>query len=210
MNEYSVNCHSSIRVFSLNKTVYFDPYNIEKQTNDADVIFITHPHYDHFSPDDIEKIRNDKTVVVFPQSALKDIKNAGFAKDRMLPVSLDECSNVCGFSFSCVPAYNLNKKFHPKSNGWLGYVVNFGEERVYVAGDTDALSENAGIKCDVAFVPVGGTYTMDYNEAAAFVNALKPKIAVPTHYGSIVGKKSDGESFKANINKDIQVEILIK
>ena len=106
--------------------------------------------------------------------------------------------------------YNVNKQFHQKDNQWVGYIIEIDKTRYYIAGDTDLTPENKQVNCDVAFIPVGGTYTMNYTEAAELVNAIKPKIVVPTHYGDIVGEKDDGEKFKKLLNGNIQCEILIK
>ena len=103
---------------------------------------------------------------------------------------------VKGIKFKTIPAYNVNKQFHPRANEWIGYELNIEGVIYYIAGDTDITEENQKVKCDVAFVPVGGTFTMDYREAAELINKIKPKIAVPTHYGSIVGDKSDGVNFQ--------------
>ena len=210
MNIYSINCHSSIKVVSNGINIYFDPYGIKDDCHDADLIFITHTHYNHFSPEDINRLVKQSTVFICPDSAKKTAQKAGYKNHTIITAKAGERKNALGVEFECVPAYNENKTFHPKSNGWVGYVVNIGGEIIYVAGDTDALSENADIKCDIAFVPVGGTYTMNYSEASEFIKRMKPKIAVPTHYGSVVGKKTDGESFKALVNGETEVKILIK
>jgi len=107
-----------------------------------------------------------------------------------------------------VPAYNEKKKFHPKNAGWVGYIVEMDGWRIYVAGDTDNTKEAQKVKCDVAIVPVGGTYTMDLAEAAALVNTIHPKMAVPSHYGSVAGNETDGDEFAALVSGDIEVKIL--
>ena len=117
---------------------------------------------------------------------------------------------VKGIEFQTIPAYNVNKQFHPKANEWVGYVLKIEGVTYYIAGDTDITEENKKVKCDVAFVPVGGTFTMDYRESAELINEIKPKIAVPTHYGSIVGEKSDGVSFSKLVSPEIEVEVLMK
>lgn len=198
--------HSSIR-FNRKVVIYFDPYKIEKNYNDADVIFITHSHYDHYSEEDIKKVIKDNTIIVAPFDLGKDSE---FKKRNMLLVKPNKSYNVRGLDFKTIPAYNTNKNFHPKYNNWVGYVINVDNTTYYIAGDTDTTPDNKTVKCDVAFVPIGGTYTMDYKEAAEFVNEIKPKIAVPTHYGLICGAKEDGENFAKLLNKNIDCKVYIK
>ena len=208
--DISVNTQNSIRIAG-SATVYFDPLDIKNETHDADWIFITHSHYDHFSPDDIIKIAKDGTRIVCPASmqqnaaALSKVlaENVIFVR----PGDRHDCND--GIAFSAVPAYNIQKPFHPKDNSWCGYVLCMDGEKYYIAGDTDALPENRGIECGWAFIPVGGKYTMDSEEAAGFVNALRPRIAVPVHYGSIVGKKEDGAAFRNLVSRSTEVRILL-
>ena len=116
---------------------------------------------------------------------------------------------VKGITFETVPAYNINKPFHKKADGWVGYKVYF-DQTYYIMGDTDAIEEAKNIKCDYLFIPIGGTYTMDYKEAANLTNIIKPTYVTPIHYGSIVGNKEDGEKFKQLVNQNIIVKILLK
>ena len=199
-----INCHSSIKI-SKGKTIYVDPFKIERDTNDADIVLVTHDHYDHYSPEDIEKINNKETIIVAP----KTVKALSKMKNTVL-VEPNNVYEVKGIKIETIPAYNVNKQFHPKDNQWVGYIIEIENIRYYIAGDTDVTSENKQVNCDVAFIPVGGTYTMNYTEAAELVNAIKPKIVVPTHYGDIVGEKDDGEKFKMLLDEDIECEILIK
>ena len=199
-----INCHSSIKICK-GKTIYIDPFKIEKQSNDADIILVTHDHYDHFSPEDIEKMINNETIIVAPKTA----KSLSKMRNTVL-VEPNNVYEVKGIKIETIPAYNVNKQFHQKDNQWVGYIIEIDKTRYYIAGDTDVTPENKHVKCDVAFIPVGGTYTMNYTEAAELVNAIKPKIVVPTHYGDIVGEKNDGEKFKILLNEDIECEILIK
>ena len=199
-----INCHSSIKI-SKGKTIYVDPFKIEKDTNDADIVLVTHDHYDHFSPEDIEKIINNETIIVAPKIAK--------ALSKMRNTVLVEPNNVYevkGIKIETIPAYNVNKQFHQKDNQWVGYIIEIDKTRYYIAGDTDVTPENKQVNCDVAFIPVGGTYTMNYTEAAELSNEINPNIVVPTHYGDIVGEKDDGEKFKKLLNGNIQCEILIK
>ena len=199
-----INCHSSIKI-SKEKIIYVDPFKIKKDKNDADIVLVTHDHYDHFSPEDIEKIINNETIIVAP----KTVKALSKMRNTVL-VEPNNVYEVKGIKIETISAYNVNKQFHQKDNQWVGYIIEIDKTRYYIAGDTDVTPENKQVNCDVAFIPVGGTYTMNYTEAAELANAIKPKIVVPTHYGDIVGEKDDGEKFKKLLNGNIQCEILIK
>ena len=200
--------HSSIKI-SKNKTIYVDPFNIEKNYNDADIIFITHSHYDHYSEKDIEKVRKENTFFVVPEDVKIELLHKGISNNKIESVKPNQTGEILGIKFEAIPAYNVNKKFHPKENNWVGYIIEIDGTRYYIAGDTDINEDNLKVKCDVCFVPVGGTYTMDYKEAAQFVNQIKPKIAVPIHYGSIVGTMQDAEQFISLLDENIKGEILM-
>ena len=200
---------SSIRI-SKGKMIYFDPFKIDKNYNDADIIFITHDHYDHYSENDIDKVIKQDTVIIAPEELLTKLLKKGYKKDYIVTVEPEKPYMVEGIKFETVPAYNVDKPFHPKENGWVGYIIELDGIRYYIAGDTDITEESKKVKCDVAFVPVGGTFTMDYKEAANLINEIKPKIAVPIHYGSIVGTKEDGINFSKLVNPEIECEILMK
>ena len=209
LENIEVLCHSCIK-FNKEEVIYFDPFKIEKNYNDADLIFITHDHYDHYSEEDIDKVIKERTIIVAPEDMLTKLLKKGFERENILLVEPNEKYRVRGIEFKTIPAYNVNKQFHPKANEWVGYLIELEGITYYIAGDTDITEENKKVNCDVAFVPVGGTFTMDYKEAAELINEIKPKIAVPTHYGSIVGEKSDGVSFSKLVSPEIKVEILIK
>ena len=209
LENIEVLCHSSIRI-NKEKVIYIDPFKIDKNYNDADIIFITHDHYDHYSEEDIDKVKKEDTIIVAPEELLTKLLRKGFRQDYIITVDSDEEDMVEGIKFETIPAYNTNKQFHPKENGWVGYIVEIRGIRYYIAGDTDITEENKKVKCDVAFVPVGGTYTMDFKEAAFLINEIKPKIAVPIHYGSVVGTKQDAEDFKRLLHPEIKCEILMK
>lgn len=201
-------CHSSI-VFNKDKTIYIDPFEIDDCYNDADIIMITHSHYDHYSKKDIQKVVKENTVIIIPNDLLNEVLQSGFKKDNVITVEPNKEYNIYSLKFKTIPAYNVNKKFHPRENNWIGYILEINGTHYYIAGDTDITEENKKVKCDVAFVPVGGTYTMNYKEAANLVNIIKPKIAVPIHYGKIVGTKEDATDFKELLNKDIVCQIMI-
>ena len=201
-------CHSSIK-FEKEQVIYFDPYKINEKYNDADIIFITHSHYDHFSEEDILKVKKEETKIVVPEDLYNKNFELKFDEANILIVKPNEEYEVNNIKFKTIPAYNVNKNFHPKTNNWVGYIITLDNVSYYIAGDTDITEENRKVKCDVAYVPIGGTYTMTAKEAANLVNEIKPKIAVPIHYGLIVGSKEDEEIFKNNVNNDIDVNVLL-
>ncbi|RMF05174.1 MBL fold metallo-hydrolase [Candidatus Woesearchaeota archaeon] len=184
--------HDSFRFDFNGKTIYLDPFNISGNDR-ADLILITHEHYDHCSVKDILPLSDENTVILITpdcQSKLRDFKG------KVVLVEPGKSYNVEGVVVETVPAYNIDKPFHPRENGWVGYILNLGDRRVYHAGDTDKIPEMASLKnIDVALIPVSGTYVMTAEEAAQAVSMFMPKIAVPMHYGSIVGKESDAERF---------------
>lgn len=184
------------------KVIYVDPFQL-KGGEAADIVLITHEHYDHCSPEDVARIRKKDTVVI--GTADVTAKYKGETKT----IKAGDSVTVHGITIQAVPAYNTNKKFHPKASGWVGYVVNMNGKRVYHAGDTDRIPEMESLKdIDVALVPVSGTYVMTAEEAAEAVDRMKPKVAVPIHYGSIVGTKADAERFKNLVKAPTRVEIL--
>ena len=201
--------HSSIRI-NKEKTIYIDPFKIDRNYNDADIVFITHDHYDHYSEEDIDKVINENTTIIIPDELLTKLLRKGINKNAIITVEPNEKYVVQGIKFETIPAYNTNKTFHPKKNGWVGYIIIINGIRYYIAGDTDITEENKKVKCDVAFVPVGGTYTMDFKEAANLINEIKPKIAIPIHYGSIVGTEQDAIDFIRLLHPEIKGIILMK
>lgn len=209
IEDFKVLCHSAIRIVADKKVIYVDPFGIEKRYNDADYICITHAHYDHFSPEDIKRVKNNDSIILITEDIYQDVVKLGFRENRIVIVDPEQKYNIKGLLVETVRAYNINKAFHPKSNNWVGYIFEFGLERVYVAGDTDVTPEILKIKCDLAFLPVGGTYTMDYAEAAKLANVLKPTIVIPIHYGKIVGSIQDAKNFKCLLNNNIECKIMI-
>ena len=200
--------HSSIRIRGDEFTVYIDPFNMKDETKDADFILITHDHYDHFSVEDIKKVANEGTVLAAPVKMAEKAREAAPFVSRICEVEPGKAYNIDGFEFETVPAYNNLKPFHPKSAGWVGYIVNIDGKKIYIAGDTDLTKDNKSVKCDIALVPVGGTYTMDAKKAAELVNCIKPAEAIPTHYGSIVGEEKDAGIFAADVDRKIEVRII--
>lgn len=199
-----INCHSSIKIIG-DKIIYVDPFRIKENKNDADIIFITHDHYDHYSLEDIEKVKKQNTTIVMPEH----IERKDDLKDAVI-VMPNKKYQVEGINVETIPSYNINKPYHPKENNWVGYILNNEGKRIYIPGDTDITEENMKIQCDILFVPIGGTYTMNYKEGAKLTNIIKPKISIPVHYGEIVGRKEDAKEFKKLLEKDIECKILIK
>ena len=201
-----INTQSSIKLV-FDKTIYFDPYKIEENKHDADIIFITHNHYDHMDNESIEKIKNNNTIIVAPKSMEEFIKKIEFKEYIFL--NPNEEINIDCINVRTVPAYNINKTFHPKDNNWLGYIVTYDDVSYYVAGDTDKTNETEKIKCDIALIPIGGHFTMDVNEATELIRIINPKIVIPTHYGSIIGDVGDGKKLKENL-VDTNIEVIEK
>ncbi|MBO5408316.1 MAG: MBL fold metallo-hydrolase [Clostridia bacterium] len=200
----TVNEHSSIRLEG-SKVIYVDPFRIPEYKNDGDIILITHPHYDHFSPEDIEKVAKESTRYVMPKSMKEDAVHAGFSEHQIYLMQPGNILELSGVTIAAVPSYNVGKPMHPKENDWLGYVVTVKEKRIYIAGDCDLMPEESTVSCDVAMLPIGGTYTMNFKEAAECVNRICPSYVIPTHYGTLVGKPEDFDGFKPLVNQEITI-----
>ncbi len=184
-------------------TIYIDPWEVTTE-DPADVIFITHAHYDHFSQDDIEKVRKDDTKIFAPNDVANDLTGDVVA---VQPGDDVQFGRITG---RAVHAYNVVEErleMHPKANKWVGYVLRFGDHTYYHAGDTDHAPELDEVKADVAFLPIGGTYTMDVGEAVGLAKIIRPQVAVPMHYGFVVGTPADAERFAREADP-IKVEIL--
>lgn len=202
LNNISINCQSSIKI-SDGLTIYFDPYDIKEKINNADYIFITHSHWDHFDLDSINNLVNEKTIIIGPSSVIEKLDS----NYKTLEVKPENIYNLNNISFMTVPAYNIDKEYHPKDAGYVGYIVTLNNVTYYIAGDTDVLDELKVIKADVIFLPVGGTYTMTREEAVELANTIKPKYAIPIHYGLAVGDELDAKYFVNNIDKEIESKI---
>lgn len=194
--------HASVRIKG-GKIIYIDPYNLMTEEK-ADLILITHGHYDHFSISDINKIIKPDTKIFATPDCSSKLARIETAKVQI--VSPNQRFTEGEVVIETVPAYNKNKEFHPITNDWVGYIITVSGKRIYHAGDTDFIPEMKNIKADIALLPVGGTYTMNAKEASMAANLIKPKIAIPIHYGSIVGKESDAQDFKEMCK--VKVEIL--
>ena len=205
-DEIRVLTHSSIKI-SGKLTLYFDPFKVADAGHDADIIFITHEHYDHFSPEDIEKVRNASTLFIAPRSMMGKLSDSGIDEDLIEYVEPWDSLEVNGIVIEAVPAYNVLKNFHPRQNCWVGYKVTMDGTSYYVAGDTDINEDVEKIRADVCLLPCGGKYTMDVKEAAMLAGIIKPKLAIPTHYGTVAGDPKDGETFAGLLSGKVDVDI---
>lgn len=191
-----------------NKIYYVDPFDLPAGRQDlkhgklekADLIFITHAHYDHCSIDDVKKILKSDSVLIAPRDCLEKID----VPNEKNPVQPSKNYDVKGFKFQTIPAYNLNKPYHPKQNNWVGYIFNINNLKIYHAGDTDFIPEMKDLKSlnlDIALLPIGGTYTMNVDEAIQAANAIGAKITIPMHYRRLLGDdyKTAEEKFKKNV-----------
>lgn len=204
---------SAIRIQSKEgMAIYLDPFSLTdaEAAHDADYVLITHAHYDHFSPEDIARVAGDHTELAAPASMGAEVARVA-GEIGATAVHLLQAGGrleLPGVTVEAVPAYNVEPErleMHPQANGWLGYVLTVDGVRYYAAGDTDQNPDNEHVACDVALVPIGGTYTCDPHQAATFVNALRPKTVVPIHYGSIVGVQENFDEFAAEVAAGIEV-----
>ena len=195
IDKIDVFTQNSIRIRSDLATIYIDPFKMDQEPHDADFVFITHQHYDHFSPEDIRKVIKDSTILIAPESMIDDARELAPDVKEIVAVEPNDSREIEGLKFETVPAYNTIKPFHPKRANWVGYIFIIDSKRIYIAGDTGLTKEARQVKCDIALVPIGGTYTMDVKRAADLINTIQPEYAIPTHYGSIVGRPGDGKTF---------------
>jgi len=193
--DIEVNYHSSIRIGD----IYIDPFNIKEKRGDAKYIFITHSHYDHYSLKDIEKLVGNDTIFVCTSDVEEEIKKS--YSNGIIVVEPNKSYFSGNIKFCTIPSYNINKKFHPKSNNWVGYIIEVNNIRYAILGDTDLTEDVKEIKCDVLFVPIGGTYTMSASEASELTNIINPQLVIPVHYNSIVGNKDDEKVFLEGLKK---------
>lgn len=210
LDRITVNAQSSIRIEG-SKILYFDPFQVKEASHDADIIFITHEHYDHFEPESIGKVKKESSLLVAPESMKKKVLSSSVAaEEQCLFYGPDEVHKPGDIEIKTVPAYNKLKPFHPKGKRWLGYVVTMDNICYYISGDTDVNEDVRKVRCDVALIPIGGFYTMDGKQAAEYIADLKPRAVIPTHYGDIVGKKTDGMEFMRDLeerDRGIQSEL---
>ena len=180
--------HASFKIKGKTKVVYIDPWKLKGSPEAADIILIGHSHYDHLSAPDVEKVQKPSTVIITTSDCASGLKgNIRIIKPGSTVV-------VDDVTVQAIPAYNVNKAFHPKSNEWVGFILTLDGERLYYASDTDFIPEMKALKnIEIALLPIGGTYTMNANEAAQAAKNINPRIVVPYHYGDIIGTKEDAE-----------------
>lgn len=201
---------NSISITASDKKIYIDPFEMKEEPKNANFIFITHDHYDHFSPEDIKKVACKDTVMIVPEKMKLKAQTVAKYVREIVTVEQQSHKELYGLEFETIPAYNTLKPFHPRSAGWVGYILLIEGKRIYISGDTDLTKEAKDVICDIALVPIGGTYTMDAKKAAELVNILRPEVAIPVHYGSVVGKPADGETFAELVEPSVRVELKIK
>ncbi len=192
--------HASFRLEN-GGIIYLDPWKV-KQAKPADLILVTHGHGDHLSPEDIARIHKPETVIVVAAPYADQLQG------DVRPLAAGQSLTVGDVTIEAVPSYNTNKPNHPRSAGNVGYIVEVSGRRIYHAGDTDLIPEMSAFRCDVALLPVGGKYTMDVDEALQAVARIRPKVAIPMHWGDIVGTARDAERFREKAPADVQVTIL--
>lgn len=190
--------------------IYFDPFHMKEAPHDADYILVTHDHFDHFSPEDIDKVANSGSILIVPEKMRKKSEAVIHLVKKIETVNAGQQRVIDGLELETIPAYNLLKPFHPKSAGWVGYILVTDGKRIYVAGDTDETKENKKVRCDIALVPIGGKYTMDARKAAELINTISPEVAIPTHYGSVVGSMDDAEVFSSYVKAPTEVVIKLQ
>jgi L-ascorbate metabolism protein UlaG (beta-lactamase superfamily) len=191
--------HASFRVEG-SQTVYIDPWKLKGEQPRADIILITHEHYDHCSPEDVAKIASDDTVIVTEKDSASKLGG------DIRIVAPGDTVEVKGITFEAVPAYNVDKQFHPRSRNWIGFVFELDGTKIYHSGDTDCIPEMENIHVDVALLPVSGTYVMDAKEALQAVDRIKPGKVIPMHWGEIVGSREDAEAFKREAPCEVDIQ----
>jgi len=200
--------HASFRIDGKGAVIYIDPWKLRDPVK-GDLVLVTHEHFDHCSPDDISAVVKDTTVVVCSSSALGSLENLVSA-DRLRVVQPDEETAVMGVKVRAIPAYNTapeRQGFHPrdKAKPRVGFFITVDGSTIYHTGDTDSVPEMEGLAPDVLLIPVGGTYTMDPGQAADAAAKINPKLAVPMHWGDIVGGRPEAEEFKKAFKGEVKI-----
>ena len=200
--------HAAFKLIGNERVVYIDPFQIKGAPHDGHVVICTHDHYDHCSLSDIVKVIREGGVIVAAENCRGKLK--GVKADVKLLKPGEECE-ILGLKIRAVPAYNVGKPYHPKRYGGIGVVVEIEGVRVYHAGDTDLIPEMSELKgtVDVALLPVSGVYVMNVEQAVKAAKEIGPKLAIPMHYGSIVGSVDDAERFKEALEGICEVAILL-
>ena len=190
--------HSSVKI-EAGKIIYIDPWKI-KNGQKADLILISHTHHDHLSPADIKKIQKEETVIIASSDAASQLSG----DVRVLKPGQEV--TVHGITIQAIPAYNIGKAYHPKASQWIGFLLTVEGKTIYYGGDTDLIPEMQSIRADIVILPVGGTYTMTAKEAAEAVNLIRPEVAIPIHYGDIVGTLEDAIQFKGLCKIPVEIK----
>ena len=195
--------HDSFRIDDQGKQIYIDPWKLSADSVKADYIFVTHSHYDHFSKEDIDIIKTAGTKIIGSADVAKEFGKNAVAMNPNQEITMDR------LKITAIPAYNINKKFHPKANNWVGYLITLSDGTViYHAGDTDFIPEMKSLKVDIALLPVSGTYVMTAQEAIQAANTFQPKIVISMHYGTIVGNETDAERFEAGFKGECVIKTI--
>jgi len=191
--------HASFRLDG-EKTIYIDPWELPEGQPRADIILISHDHYDHCSPPDVAAVSKSRTVIVTTPDCAKKFK--GMRTEVLAP---GDAREIDGIPIEALAAYNPEKKFHPQKNSWLGFVLTLRGQRIYYAGDTDLTPEVRAAKADIALLPIGGTYTMGPDEAVEAATAIGPRVVVPYHWGKIVGGQEEADRFAARCPVPVRI-----
>lgn len=197
--------HASFLIKYYGIRIFIDPFKLKDTVKkEADYVFITHSHYDHLSLEDLSemKIKN----IIAPADAISKLRRF---ETNIIIVQPEKEYQLKDFKFKTIPAYNIEKPYHPKINEWIGYLLIFDNATVYHSGDTDAIHEMSQLtgKVDIALLPIGGTYTMNAEEAVYAIKLIKPKIVIPMHYGKIVGSRKDVEKLKSLLAEE-KIEVV--
>ena len=195
--------HDGFLIRANDKNIVIDPYKLDSPVQ-ADILLISHAHFDHCSPDDVAKVQKPDTVIV------TEADSAAKLTGDVRVVKPGDTVTIGDITVTAVPAYNTNKDFHPQENGWVGYIVTINGVNIYHAGDTDFIPEMEALDVDIALLPVSGTYVMTWDEAVEAAKKIMPQIAIPMHYGGIVGTSEDADKFKAALDGVCEVVVLEK
>ena len=192
--------HDAFRI-DADKTIYFDPYQISTGPG-ADLILISHDHFDHCSPEDVAKIQKSDTVIETEKDSAKKLSG------DVRVIKAGDTISVGDVKIEAVPSYNTDKDFHPQANAWVGFIIEVQGVRVYHAGDTDFIPEMKDFNVDIALLPVSGVYVMNAEQAIQAALAINPKIAIPMHYGAVAGTEEDAVNFKKALEGKVEVVVM--